>query len=229
MKNLRLSLALFCALSCVITPKLVFAQNGLAKFTLPTNAYKVGEIIAVYSKPEKVTIVWNPKLSFDDVSTVDIQESRVKTGEAKIKAKLDSVIKANVGANFSYKVEVNYTNARAQQPDGATLMAGLKKAWKAPENADAVAYVRQVKNTKGVIRRSTHLDVIEMIYIADINAEITDSKGANINLDVALLQKINASLGGVLAFSKTGKAKGLSLPVGYQTNPNMVDMLINSK
>ena len=194
---------------------------GYNMFFLPSNNYKVGQIIAIYTKPKKIDIIHNTKLEEGDFlpsKSANFTSEETSKLTAHIEASVKDQVDAAFGLNASRYISVRYLNTRVVDLVHTNAYSRIKNAIAA--DPDVQEYLTKLKYEKGV-----KLDVASSILTADIEVTINDGVEAGVDISAPkLLDKLDIGFGPDVTRANT--IVGKQLAIGYHADPNLVNFLV---
>lgn len=204
-------------------------QIGVTKYTqfkelpFPSNAYASGQIVEIFSKPEKVEITFDPQVPWDQ-ATVSAGWSISGTENEKTKSsfatEITRVLKGSASYNSEQKVKVNFENTQTRIVPKNTIFGYVGKAIKDdPTLAKMLAVYR---------KNGTHFDVITQTLTANVTFSVVDTNGQEVDIDSEVIKKLNSEFN--LKFERQangGKSiAGTNLVVGIHYDTEMIDLLL---
>jgi hypothetical protein len=188
--------------------------GGLQPFPLPSSAFHVGQVVAVYTRPQKVSIITDPASPVDSAATIQVSQSTISSSKGTIEAGYKTVVAGSLGGKQVNSVSVEYMNPRALQGIQGDLVSSLVTKLKA--NPQLRGYIASLQKD-GII-----LNVIETIYLADISLTFKDETGATIDVSGTALQELKAKASGDYTSQSNGTVLGKGLAIGFHTSPDVL-------
>ncbi len=210
--------------SCAVQKVGLEKHTGFTELPFPSNAYKAGQIVEIYSKPRKVTITHQSDIPWDQVPPPsegwDISSSETSTIKASLATEISKILKGKYAYASTEKIKVELTNTKTTIVQKSTIYTAVKSALK--NNPDLKELINDFSND------GTHFDVITATLSANVSFSLIDESSNEVEIDSEVLKKINADFN--IDFAKTdGSNKvisGSNLVIGIHTDPKMVRLVM---
>ena len=218
LKQITAVMLLTVPLSASTCPRSAPGLPGFQPFPVPSSAFHVGQVVAVYTRPNKVSIITDPNFPQDSARTVAVNQGSISTSKAAIEAGYKNAVQGTLGGVRIRDVTVDYSNTRSLQTRQDQIVAALVEKLKG--DALARAYVRDLQR-QGVV-----MNVIETIFVADLSITFKDSTGATVAVTGPTLSELKNKIGGEYTLNENGTVLGKTLAIGFQTSPDILRFVL---
>ena len=227
---MKKSLYLFLIVSLIIVScKSTGGRIGLSESTgfielpFPSNSYKPGQIVEVYSRPTKVDITHQPAIGWDQFSSSpgrDIATSKTQEIEGNLSAKIANIVDGEYEFVDRSNVKVSFTDTKTYTIQKSTIYSVLKSELN--ENSDLKDLI------KISVEDGTHFDIITSVISGSIAFSIVDDNNHSIELDSEVIQKINSEfdMNFGLDSSTNTIISGDNLIVGFHKDPKLMNRIL---
>jgi hypothetical protein len=223
-KPVFLSIFVLIIAGCATSKVGMKGSAGFKELTFPSNSYGPGQIVEIYSSPEKVEVTYQPQIPLDKVAVSpgwNISIIEVNKIESLLAAKISTVAKAHYSFASQNNIQVKLTDTKAKLIPKSIIFNALRKDLQS--NYDLKSHIA------GYMSRGAEFCVITMTLSARVSFSIVDSSDNEIVVDPAIIEKINSELG--FKFKKqTGSNKlisGEDLVVGIHYDRMMIGIIMS--
>lgn len=206
-------------------PSIGLNQNtGFIELPFPSNLFKPGQIVEIYSSPQKVELTFQPDIPWDSAGTSrgwDISSINANSIRLNLESEINEIVRANTSASSNYRAQVEFTNTRTTVIPKNVIFRSLINAI---EEDSSLYKLLTIYAGNG-----TRFDVITQTLSATVAFRIVDESNMDINFDSEVIEKINADL--EAGFSRQGNSNrfisGEDLIVGIHYDPQMTREILN--
>tara|TARA_B110000046_G_C12968231_1_gene387742 strand:+ start:79 stop:783 length:705 start_codon:yes stop_codon:yes gene_type:complete len=210
--------------SCSTTKNIgLTEQTGFVELPFPSNNYKPGQIIEVYSRPSKVEITHQPSINWDQLNSSpgwNISSTQTKELKRTLSAEISNILKGKYDYASSENVKVEFTNTKTTVIQKSTIYSAVKSELK--NNTELNEQITDFMDD------GTHFDVITSTLSANISFTLVNSSNQSVDLDSEVIEQINSQFD--IDFSKgtTGNRviTGENLVVGIHKDPKIVKLIM---
>jgi hypothetical protein len=208
---------------CASAPLGVQNYTGFTELKFPSNSLAPGQIIEVYSKPEKIEITHQPDIPWDRVSTSpgwDMAGADVSEVKANLTLEVLKVLEATGQATANTRAVVQLTNTKTALIPKEVIYSALKKNISSNESLK-----EQINDYSD---NGTRFDVITSTLTATVAFSLVDANNNELKIDSEVIQKLNSklNLGLTLANGNATAISGKDLVVGIHYDPNMIRLIL---
>ena len=223
MKKLLVVVIAIVLASCATTKIGLEKHTGFTELPFPSNSFKSGQIVEVYSNPRKVEITHPSEIPWDQ-ATVSEGWSISSTATNNIRSTLATEISKVLKAKYQYAstetIQVDFTNTKTTIVPKSIIYSAVKKAIK--ENSDLQELIKDYMDT------GTHFDVITTTLSANVSFTLVDASKNEVSIDSEIIKKLNSDFN--IDFSKTDGSKkvvtGSNLVIGIHLDPKLVSIIM---
>jgi hypothetical protein len=198
-------------------------QTGFVELPFPSNNFKPGQIVEVYSRPSKVEITHQPSINWDQLNSSpgwNISSTQTKEIKRALSTEISNILKGKYEYASSENVKVEFTNTKTTVIQKSTIYSAVKKDLK--ENTELNEQITDFMDD------GTHFDVITSTLSANISFTLVNSSNQSVDLDSEVIKEINSQFD--IDFSKdtTGNRviTGENLVVGIHKDPKIVKLIM---
>ena len=198
-------------------------QTGFVELPFPSNNYKPGQIVEIYTRPSKVDITHQADINWDQVNSSpgwNISSTQTKDIKRTLSAEISNILKGTYDFASTENVKVEFTNTKTTVIQKSTIYSAVKK-----EIEDNAELKEQITD---FINDGTHFDVITSTLSANISFSLVNSSNQTIELDSEVIKKINSQFD--IDFNKetTGNRviSGENLVVGIHKDPKIIKLIM---
>lgn len=201
------------------------SYTGFVELKFPNNSYGPGQIIEVYSTPEKVEITFDPHVPWDQASSSpgwDTNSINTSGVQANVAAEIKKAVEGTLGFTDKRTIKVSLTNTRTSLIPKNIIYAKLKESIAADKSLQ--------QQLADYMKQGTHFDVITSVLSCDIAFSLVDENNQEVALDAPILAQINSKFNLNLQHQAgTNLAvTGTNLIVGISYDTNMVSIITAS-
>lgn len=209
---------------CASAPLGVQNYTGFTELKFPSNNLAPGQIIEIYSKPEKIEITYQPDIPWDRVSTSpgwDIAGTDASEVKANLGLEVIKALEATGQSTANTKAIVQLTNTKTTLIPKEVIYSTLKK-----NISERKSLQEQIKDYSEI---GTRFDVITETLTASVTFSLVDADNHELKIDSDVIQKLNSkfNLSLSLTTGNTTAISGKDLVVGIHYDPNMVRLILN--
>lgn len=198
-------------------------HTGFTELPFPSNSFKSGQIVEIYSKPRKVEITFQPDISWDQATTSDgwnISSSEISTIRATLATEISKILKGKYEFASTESVQVDFTNTKTTLVEKNTIYTAVKTALKA--NPDLVEQIATYMDD------GTHFDVVTTTLSANVSFTLVDASKNAVEIDSEVIKKLNSDFN--IDFNQVDGSKkvitGSNLVIGIHTDPKLIRLLL---
>ena len=231
--KIKILLLVTCSMfvSCVPNGIAVKKHTGFHELPFASNNYSTGQIVELYTKPNKVDITYTPKFESTNrlgMNTLlkspgwNIKSSNTDNVKAEIEADIKNVATAEGSYSSDTEIEISFTDTETQTISKRDIYGVISQD--IYDDTMLKDLILKYKSHKNRIKFS----VVTSVLKAKVSFRLKNSSGQTINVSSADLSKINAKLN--LNFSRQASSDifitGDKLVVGIHTDPIMMDVIL---
>ena len=209
--------------SCAGTKVGLEKHTGFTELPFPSNNFKPGQIVEIYSKPRKVEITHQADIPWDQLSSSEgwnISSTETNNIKATLSTEIIKILKGKYEYASNETVQVNFTNTRTNVIQKSDIYSAVKKALKSTPDLK--------EQINDFMSEGTHFDVITTTLSANVSFTLIDSTKNAVDVDSEVIKKINSSFN--IDFSNDSGSKqvitGSNLVIGIHTDPKMVNIIM---
>lgn len=198
-------------------------HTGFTELPFPSNTFKSGQVVEIYSKPRKVEITFQPDIPWDQATTSEgwnISSAETSTIKSNLATEISKVLKGKYEFASSENVQVDFTNTKTTVVAKSTIYTAVKRALK--DNSDLVDLIATYMDD------GTHFDVITTTLSANVSFTFVDASKNAIEIDSEVIQKLNSDFN--IDFNQVDGSKkvitGSNLVIGIHTDPKLIRLLM---
>jgi len=198
-------------------------QTGFTELPFPSNSYKPGQIVEVYSRPSKVEITHQPSINWDQMNSSpgwNISSNQTEKIKRTLSAEISNILKGKYDYASSEKVKVEFTNTKTTVVQKSTIYSAVKSELK--NNSELNEQITDFMDD------GTHFDVITSTLSANVSFTLVNSSNQTIDLDSEVIEKINSQFD--IDFTKDATRNrvitGENLVVGIHKDPKIVKLIM---
>lgn len=198
-------------------------HSGFTELPFPSNTFKSGQIVEIFSRPRKVEITFQPDIPWDQATTSEgwnISSAETSTIRANLATEISKILKGKYDFASTGSVKVDFTNTKTTVVAKNTIYSAVKKSL--DSDPDLVELI------KTYMGDGTHFDVITTTLSANVSFTLVDSSMNVVEIDSEVIQKINSDFN--IDFNKVdGSNKvitGSNLVIGIHTDPKLIRLLM---
>ena len=199
--------------------------TGFTELKFPSNSLAPGQIVEIYSDPEKVEITYQPNIPRDKASSSpgwDIASVEARAASANLELEIINVLKATGSSSSSVRAQVQYSNTKTTLVPKYYIYSTLKR--------DIGSSKSLQEQLRAYIGNGTRFDVVTMILTATVTFKLVDPNNNKLKIDSQVIEKLNSRFG--LSFSLSNESStaisGKDLVIGIHYDPNMVNFILKS-
>lgn len=212
--------------SCASNQMGLEKHTGFTDLPFPSNAFKSGQIVEIFSKPRKVEITFQPDIPWDQATTSagwNISSTETSNIKATLATEISKILKGKYKFASSESVEVAFTNTKTTLVSKNTIYTAVKNALE--DNADLVEQIELFMDD------GTHFDVITTTLSANVSFTLVDSFNNEVEIDSEVIKKLNSDFN--IDFNQADGSKkvitGSNLVIGIHTDPKLVRLLMKNR
>jgi len=198
-------------------------HTGFTELPFPSNSFKSGQIVEIFSKPRKVEITFQPDIPWDQATTSEgwnISSAETSNIRATLATEISKILKGKYEFASTETVQVDFTNTKTTLVAKNTIYTAVKTALK--DNADLVEQIALFMDD------GTHFDVITTTLSANVSFTLVDGSKNAVEIDSEVIKKLNSDFN--IDFSQVGGSKkvitGSNLVIGIHTDPKLIRLLM---
>ena len=226
-KILLVFLFIFTTSGCSknISPiKPVNKQVGFTILPFPSDNFMVGQIVELYTKPNKVIITYSPDTLKNKKIHIykgwNISDSSENFIKRNLQKDISKILKSKYTFASEKNLEISFINTQTNSIYKHDIFNTLKNTLK--NNVMIRDHILGFRHSKW----RTKYDVVIQTLSAYISFKLTDSSGHIVAINPSTIEKINTKL--PLNFFRSGEKiiTDSRLVVGIYTDPDILDILI---
>ncbi|MEM5529788.1 hypothetical protein WN093_13280 [Gammaproteobacteria bacterium AS21] len=216
-------IAVIMLASCASNKVGLEKHTGFTELPFPSNSFKSGQIVEIYSKPRKVAITFQPDIPWDQATTSqgwNISSTETSTIRATLATEISKILKGKYEFASTESVQVDFTNTKTSVIAKNTIFTAVKTALK--DNSDLVDQIAIYMDD------GTHFDVITTTLSANVSFILVDASKNAVEIDPEVIKKLNSDFN--IDFNQAGGSKkvitGSNLVIGIHTDPKLIRLLM---
>ncbi|WP_165872474.1 hypothetical protein [Shewanella frigidimarina] len=198
-------------------------HTGFTELPFPSNAFKSGQIVEIYSNPRKVEITFQSDIPWDQATTSEgwnISSAETSTIRATLATEISKILKGKYEFASTENIQVDFTNTKTTVVAKNTIYTAIKAGLK--DNSDLVDLIATYMDD------GTHFDVITTTLSANVSFTLVDASKNAVEIDSEVIQKLNSDFN--IDFNQSDGSKkvisGSNLVIGIHTDPKLIRLLM---
>lgn len=208
---------------CAVQQVGITKYTGFTELPFPSNVYTPGQIVEVFSSPNKVEVTFDPQIPWDQATISEgwkISSTETDNIKANLATEISKVLKGEIGYSNDKKIIVDFEDTKTRIVPKNKIFGSLG------QNISTDGTLKQ--QLKSYIKNGTHFDVITQTLSATVTFKIVDNNNSVVSVDADVVNKLNSKLKINLS-KQSGTNKlisGTNLVVGIHYDPQMIDILL---
>lgn len=223
MKKLFLFAIIIILASCAVQQTGLEKHTGFTELPFPSNSFKSGQIVEVYSKPRKVEITHEPDIPWDRATISEgwnISSTETNNIRSALAAEISKVLKAKYEYASAENIQVDFTNTKTTIVPKSTIYSAVKR--------EIIGDQDLQDQIKDYMETGTHFDVVTTTLSANVSFTLVDASKNEISIDSEVIEKLNSDFN--IDFDKENGSKkvitGSNLVIGIHTDPKLVGIIM---
>lgn len=195
-------------------------KYGFMPLKFPSNLYSPGQIVEIYSRPEKVEILYTPAIYSPRISPGwNTNDDDQANATATTKTQVTAAVKLNASAGVTDSLTVDLSHTTVKTYDEFMILAELQADIKGNPTLETMLRDR--------LKRCIKISVITETLEAVIDVKAKDDVNGSLDLTADNLKALSEQFGLTLKNSRTSHGYSSDpLVVGYYYDPLLIEQVL---